>query len=91
MTLEEELRRAQEAKALLENELLNSAFETIHDQIMDAWNNSAVRDTEGRERLFMAVQILGKIEGFLREFVTTGKLAAIQLEALKKGTNDELH
>lgn len=91
MTLDEEVRRAREAEALLSNELLVQAFESIHDAIMDAWNNSAVRDVEGRERLFMAVQILGKIEGFLREFVTTGKLAAMQIEALKKGMNDELH
>lgn len=91
MTLEEEIRNASEAKLLLEHPLLVEAFSTIKNQMMSAWETSAVRDTEGRERLFMAVKILAQLEGFLREFVVTGKLAAMQIEALKKGSNDELH
>lgn len=91
MNLDEELRQAQEAKALLEHPLMAGAFESIKKQILQAWETSAVRDTEGRERLFMAARIVAQLEGLLREFVTTGKLAAMQLEALRKGTNDELH
>jgi hypothetical protein len=91
LTLEEELKKAGEAKLLLEHPLIAEAFSAIKKQMVDAWETSAVRDTEGRERLFMAVKILVQLEGFLREFVVTGKLAAMQIEALKKGSSDELH
>ena len=91
MTLDEEIRRAQEAKMLLEHPLLDGVFKTLKENIMEAWRTSPVRDTEGRERLYMAVNVLSQVEGFLREYVTTGKLAAIQLEALTKGNPNELH
>lgn len=91
MNLEEELRRAQQAKELLEHPLLVEAFDVLKRQVLDTWKNSAVRDVEGRERLFMAARILEQVEGLLREFVTTGKFAALQIEALRKGTTNEFH
>ena len=91
MTLDEELRRAQQAKELLEHPLLIVVFDVLRRQVLDTWKNSAVRDAEGRERLFMAIRIVEQVEGLLREYVTTGKFAAMQLEALRKGTTNEFH
>lgn len=91
MTLDEELRRAQQAKELLEHPLLIEVFDVLRRQVLDTWKNSAVRDAEGRERLFMAIRIVEQVEGLLREYVTTGKFAAMQLEALRKGTINEFH
>jgi len=91
LTLDEELRRAQQAKELLEHPLLIVVFDVLRRQVLDTWKNSAVRDAEGRERLFMAIRIVEQVEGLLREYVTTGKFAAMQLEALRKGTTNEFH
>jgi DNA integrity scanning protein DisA with diadenylate cyclase activity len=91
LTLDEELRRAQQAKELLEHPLLIEVFDVLRRQVLDTWKNSAVRDAEGRERLFMAIRIVEQVEGLLREYVTTGKFAAMQLEALRKGTTNEFH
>jgi hypothetical protein len=91
LNLEEELRRAQQAKELLEHPLLIEVFDVLRRQVLDTWKNSAVRDAEGRERLFMAIRMVEQVEGLLREYVTTGKFAAMQLEALRKGTINEFH
>ena len=41
-----------------------------------------VRDTDARERLWQAVNVVGKVQDALRGHVTNGKLAQMQLEAI---------
>lgn len=91
MTLDEEIRKGNEAKYLLEHPLLVEALSAIKEEFKTAWENSPVRDVEGRELIFLGTKILKQIEGALQSHITTGKFAALQLQALGKGNTDELH
>lgn len=85
------MRKARGAKELLENPLLVEAFAAIRGEMTRSWENSPVRDTEGRELIFLGVRVLNQIQGMLQSHITTGKLAAFQLQALEKGAGNELH
>jgi hypothetical protein len=91
LDLDAEMRKAQEAKMLLENPLLVEAFDAIRKELSSSWENSPVRDTEGRELIFLGVRVLNQIQGMLQSHITTGKFAALQLQALGKDSGHELH
>jgi hypothetical protein len=74
--------RAVKAAALLGSDLLQSAFTTLEDAYMTAWRSSPALDTEGREKLFLAINIIGKVRDHLTHVVTNGKLAAAELRTL---------
>jgi len=42
--------------------------------------NTGVKETDTREKLWMAYQIVGKVENHIKEILDTGKLASKQLE-----------
>lgn len=80
--LNADVNRAAQAEALLRNELLAEAFTGLEKQFVDAWRLTQVRDTDARERLWQAVNVVGKVQDALRGHVNNGKLAQIQLEAI---------
>lgn len=80
--LSEELTRGGAAEHELR--ITGEAFALLHQQYVDAWKNTPSRDTEARERLWQAVQILGKVQSHLRQVVDTGKLASQQLEEIER-------
>lgn len=79
--------RGQKAKALLENELLKEAFDVLEAEYIEAWKTNGVSmtpadakiptrlDAAGRDRLWQAYQIIGKVRGHLERVVTDGKSA----------------
>ena len=85
--LNQDIVRAAQAEALLRNELLESAFSGLETQFMDAWRLTQVRDTDARERLWQAVNVVGKVQDALRVHVNNGKLAQRQLEAIANNTS----
>ena len=82
--LNADIARAAQAEALLRNELLRDAFAGLEMQFMDAWRLTQVRDTDARERLWQAVNVVGKVQEALRVHVNNGKLAQRQLDAIAK-------
>ena len=74
--------RGQRAKTLLENELLQEAFKTLEDDYTAAWKTWPAADTAGRERLWQAVNVLGKVREHLARIVADGKLAQRELSDL---------
>ena len=75
--------RGQKADALLENALLKEAFATLEADYIDAWkSNERSMGPEGRERLWNAVQIIGKVRMHLRQVATDGHTAARFLDDL---------
>lgn len=74
--------RAVRAKNLLENDLLEEAFKGLEDAYTAAWRSSSALDTAAREKLFLAVNIVGKVRDHLARMVTNGKLAAAELKEL---------
>jgi hypothetical protein len=74
--------RGQRAKTLLENELLQEAFRKLEDDYTAAWKTWPAADTAGRERLWQAVNVLGKVRDHLGRVVADGKLAERELSDL---------
>lgn len=75
------INKALQAKALLENELLQEAFVTLDEAYIAAWRICPTKDTEGRERLWQAVNIIGKVREHLIRAVTSGRLAEAEIKA----------
>lgn len=78
--LRSEAARGQRAAELMSDELLSEAFSTLRDGFTKAWQNSPARDTEGREKIWLMLNCLSGVEGHLSTVMTTGKMAALQLE-----------
>lgn len=80
--LQSAITRGQQAKALLDNEMLQEAFRKLEDDYTAAWKTWAAADTAGRERLWMAMNVLGKVRDHLGRVLADGKLAKFELEEL---------
>lgn len=76
--------KGKRAELLLQDELLTGAFKTMEDSYIEGWRNSEARDTDARERLWHAVQVVGKVQQHLRIVMSNGKLSQRDLEELAK-------
>jgi hypothetical protein len=74
--------KAARAQSLLENELLNEAFQGLEDAYIAAWRSTTIDQTAGREKLFLAINIVGKVREHLVGVVNNGKLAAAELRSI---------
>lgn len=78
-----EQERGRQAAELLEHPLMKEAFSTIRQEFTQAWQNSPARDQEAREKLWQLLKLTDRLESFLTETVTTGKMATMQIEEAK--------
>ncbi len=83
VTLNKKLVLSAQAQSLLDNELLKQCFATLHDEYIAAWKLTHWKESEGRERLWQAVQIVGKVQDHLKKFVTDGRIASRDLAAIR--------
>ena len=74
-TLEDRTYDGNRARECLENEQFNWAFESIKQELTEAWQTSPARDVEGREKIFLSIQLLTKLKAALTSSLETGKLA----------------
>jgi len=77
--------RAARAQALMDNEMLKEAFATLEQQYLKAWRNTGMsqNDTHARERLFQAINIIGKVQEHLNRVIDGGKIAKRQIEDIE--------
>jgi hypothetical protein len=76
------IERGARARALLDNELLRDAFKTLEDDYTAAWKTWPAADRDGRERLWQAVNVLGKVRDHLARVIADGRLAQRELSDL---------
>ena len=76
--------RGVRAAELLENTLLQDAFKDIEAEWLKAWRSTKPRDTEGREKVWQAIQCLGILQETLKSHVTNGRIAAGDLRRLSE-------
>ena len=74
--------KARGAKSLLENEMLTEAFKGLEESYTAAWRATTIEDVSGREKLFLAINVVGKVRDHLTAIVSNGKLAAKELKDL---------
>ncbi len=84
MDNEAKVARGRRAEQLLNDELLKGAFADIRAEYIKGWEDSAARDADGRERLWLALQIVGKVQTHLKMIASDGKIALHEMQALKR-------
>ena len=67
--------REEHAKRLLNDELLQEAFDTLREELMNRWSHSGSTDLQARESIWLAIRLLEKIDGHLKSIVETGHMA----------------
>jgi hypothetical protein len=80
--LEQAIAKGGRAQALLDNELLGDAFTGLEDSYAAAWRTTAIDDVAAREKLFLAINIVGKVRDHLTSVITNGKLAQVELKEI---------
>lgn len=80
MTEDEEVRRGHEAKRLLETPLLIEAFKTIELEILTKWHESPAGDEKGREKLWLSIKLLNRVEAHVKSVALTGEMAQLSLK-----------
>jgi hypothetical protein len=73
---------AMRAQDLLDNELLSEAFKGLEESYTAAWRATTIDDLAGREKLFLAINVVGKVRAHLAAIVANGKLAQAELQEL---------
>ena len=76
----EELRRADEAKRLLDNPLFKEAFKTIREELIKHLLNTRVAEEMERDRLYITIKALDLVEQHIQSVLETGKLAENEQE-----------
>lgn len=75
---------AAQADRLLKDDLLTGAFKGLEDSYLKAWRNTSIDDVAAREKLFIAINVVGKVRDHLTNLVTNGKLAKAELDELAR-------
>lgn len=74
--------KALRAQELIDNELLTEAFRGLEENYTAAWRASTIDDAGAREKLFLAINIVGKVRDHLAAIIANGKLAQAELKEL---------
>lgn len=74
--------RGVRARQLVEDELLIDGFKLLEEAYTKAWRETKVNDTAAREKLFLAVNIVGKVRDHLGSVITNGQLAQSELNEI---------
>ncbi len=83
MDLHKTILDGERARQLIQDETLGELFDRLRSAYVESWTNTDPIDVEGRERLYMAVQVLEHVRTNLRVLAEAGKLATAQIERLK--------
>lgn len=70
------------AEALVNDETLQEAFKTLQAQYFDHWKNTPVDGVAAREKLFLAFNIIGKVQDHLHQLISNGRLAKAEISKI---------
>jgi hypothetical protein len=82
MTLEQQVRRGEQARRLLEDPLLQEAFASVEATLRETWGATPDDATLERERLWLMLKLLARVRAHMTDVVQTGRLADTQLSEL---------
>lgn len=74
--------RGRRALELLDDELIKTAFEELERSYIAAWRSTGIENVAGREKLFIAINVVGKVRDHLISVAANGKLAATEIRAM---------
>jgi hypothetical protein len=81
----EEVSRSNQAKQILQNKIFKEAIESLKKLYSEALlEKTGAKESDTREKLWIAYNVVGKVEQHLHTVIETGKLAEKQLEDFRK-------
>ncbi len=82
---EEEVSRSNQAKQILENKLFQESIDELKKIYSEALlDKTGAKESDTREKLWIAYNVVSKVEQHLKTILETGKLAEKQLEIFRK-------
>ena len=84
IALQKAVNRAQQARTLLESDLLKDAFRGLEEAYTAAWRATTIDDVSGREKLFLAINVIGKVRDHLSGIVSNGSVAEAEIKDLRE-------
>ena len=82
--MSQEVRRSDKAKQILENPIFKESIEKLKNLYTQSLFNTGAKEQDTREKLWLAYNVVGKVEDHIKEILDTGKLATKQLEDFRK-------
>lgn len=82
--LSDAISRGARAERLVNDPLLQEAFDALERDYVRGWRDTGARDTDARERLWQALHIIAKVRAHLTAAVNNGKLAQRELDAFAR-------
>ena len=76
--------KAAEADRIVNNPLVEEAFNAIEEQIETAWKRSGAEDHDIRERAYLMHRLLGNFRQFFVSAIANGDMARKELELIIK-------
>ena len=79
--LRNEMERGNQARELLDNQLIAEFFSENEKEIWQAIKTSPIRNVEDREKLLLMFRTMEKFRSFLVQTLETGKMASLTMES----------
>lgn len=74
--------RASQAQEILSSPLLVEGFDNLEAAYIQTWRATRPDDVAAREKLYLAVNVIGKLKEHLQSVIENGRLAEAELKAL---------
>ncbi|MBP1091939.1 hypothetical protein [Bradyrhizobium diazoefficiens] len=74
--------RGSHADGLLRDELLNESFSKLEEAYIATWRSTNIEDVAAREKLFLAINVIGKVKEHLGQVAAHGELAKAEVDEL---------
>lgn len=76
------IKRAEDAKKVLENPVFQAALKEVENQITNAWKTAKEKDVDHREDLFRMLICLEKVKTYLTSTIVSGEMTKRQQRQL---------
>lgn len=73
--ISQDISRGESAKAVLENEAFQLAFDTLTNDLTTKWQNSPAKDAEGREKVYLMLVLIKAVRVNLESLILSGRMA----------------
>jgi hypothetical protein len=81
--LEESIRAGLDAGQILESPVYQRAYANLEKEYTESWQQTNVKDHEAREKLYLMVRLLQKVQLDMQNLMTSGQLDHKRLMELR--------
>lgn len=78
--MNQEINRGFEAERLMSDPLMVEAFQEIERGLVEALKRADLKDREMQHEIVLSLQVMSRVQGFLKDVIATGKMARLQKE-----------